>query len=104
MQIRPWGMVSRLGQVSPHWGRLITCPDAPFPAPMTAARPTMVGRTGARDRRLPRCPAARPETGANAPARTGSKELHLPPLFAEALSSTSLIRHLTEMQIKPFTT
>ena len=83
MQIRPWGMVSPLGQVSPHWGRLITCPNAPFPAPMTAARP---------------------ETGANAPARTGSKEPHLSPLFAEALSSTSLIRHLTEMQIKPFTT
>ena len=82
MQIRPWGMVSPLGQVSPHWGRLITCPNTPFPAPM------------------PRCP---PRNG-RAPARTGSKEPHLSPLFAEALSSTSLIRHLTEMQIKPFTT
>lgn len=71
---------------------------------MTAARPTMVGRTGTRDRRFPRCPAARPETGANALARTGSKEPHLSPLFTEALSSTSLIRHLTEIQIKPFTT
>ena len=30
-----------LGQVSPHWGRLLTCPNAPFPAPMrgTAAAP-----------------------------------------------------------------
>ena len=35
------GTLAALGQVSPHWGRLLTCPNAPFPTPMT--------------RRLPQC-------------------------------------------------
>ena len=28
-----------LGQVSPHWGSLITCPDGPFPTPMRVHAP-----------------------------------------------------------------
>ena len=43
-----------LGQVSPHWGRLLTCPNAPFPTPMT--------------RNLPQC-GPHPPAGAN---RSGS--------------------------------
>ena len=35
------GTLAALGQISPHWGRLITCPNASFPTPMT--------------RRLPQC-------------------------------------------------
>ena len=41
-----WGTLAALGQVSPHWGRLLTCPNgplptpnAPLPAPMTRCLP-----------------------------------------------------------------
>ena len=43
-----WGTLAALGQVSPHWGRLLTCPNdplptpnAPLPAPMTRCLPQM---------------------------------------------------------------
>ena len=29
-----WGRLAALGQVSPHWGRLFTYPNAPFPTPI----------------------------------------------------------------------
>ena len=28
-----WGTLAALGQVSPHWGRLLTCPNGPLPTP-----------------------------------------------------------------------
>lgn len=28
-----WGTLAALGQVSPHWGRLLTCPNDPLPTP-----------------------------------------------------------------------
>ena len=41
-----WGTLAALGQVSPHWGRLLICPNgplptpnAPLPAPMTRCLP-----------------------------------------------------------------
>ena len=36
-----WGTLAALGQVSPHWGRLLTCPNAPLPTPMTRCLPQM---------------------------------------------------------------
>ena len=32
-----------LGQVNPHWGRLLTCPNAPYPAPMPRSAQTPRG-------------------------------------------------------------
>ena len=42
----PW---VALGQVNPHWGRLLTCPNDPFPAPIGHYLP-QCGRASAHDR------------------------------------------------------
>ena len=36
-----WGTLAALGQVSPHWGRLLTCPNDPLPTPNAPCLPQM---------------------------------------------------------------
>ena len=49
-----WGTLAALGQVSPHWGRLLTCPNDPLPTP-NAPLPTPMTRC------IPPCTVAYPK-------------------------------------------
>ena len=68
------GTLAALGQVSPHWGRLITCPNASFPTPMT--------------RRLPQCTVL-PAPMQSSPVQDRTTTVKRPP---ESTPTASLTR------------
>ena len=75
-----------LGQASPHWGRLITCPNAPLPAPMRF-----------RARRVPVNGGQRRAGTTSRPARCHIAHRHRSPAHPDAARSALVAAPSTEV-------